>query len=384
VSFLKTRDILNPIIIFSIPFLIAIVLHSLSLSDFYISNYLINSFVAFLIPIFFAIGALMPLLVSSFSNLTLFELKKKHHKGYYTNVVLATILFVGVTVLEGNIYGFPIFSNSPTHAYTTYGFPVLHHLTSLAYFAIVLVILTVRVSIASKLFASFILILALLSFFPLLARMMLLNLFIVLLFSIYYFYSWSGRQVLFFGLIVVAAFLALFIYIGLFRASTDSFSLFNELAKINCDCLGPFSMVYLYLTISLQNTINLISEHEKLYFGLNTITSLLPLVSLSDLTSLDLNNYRASRGLTTFIFGTGLYLDFGVLSLVPIFFVGVISSLVYILFRQGRLFFTLVYLCGLVRSLIFGFFSDTLFTTSLVVTLIFSLIFSYRWKLSLK
>ena len=377
----KTKDILNPVIIFSTPFIFSLTLHSLQLSDFYVHNdtYL-PIIITYMIPVSLSFGLCTPLLFCSFSSNVKFNIVKCHHSGYGKKIWAAVILFFGTFLIEAFIFGLPLFSDSPTKAYGSYGLSFLHHLTTMAYVAIAFSILTLNLGKTSKINVLIVLLLALITFVPILARMQVLNLFIILLFANYYFYNWSAKRILFLSGVIIICFVGLFLYIGWLRAgATDAFDYFDRIAKINCDCLGPFSIIYLYSSVSLQNTINLVANNDSYSYGLFTILSMVPKLDPVTILNSDPSSFRASPGLTTFTYGSILFLDFGVFSLLFNTLTGIVISISYLQFRAGSLLYMIIYLCGLVRSLLFGFFSDTLYTTSLVVIVIFAITFSYRY-----
>ena len=354
--------------------MVSLWLHSLALSDFYVDNKIYGSVMVQFIPLCFASGAIVPILCNKFSAVNRFEFSNTRRSGYNINVAIATCVFFGTFIVEAILFGLPILSQTPTKSYMDYGLPFIHHLTTFGYFAIFLIILSVKLSNANKITALLVIILVLISYAPILARMQILNVFLITIFSGYYLFNWSNKRILIYAGVILSAFVALFIYIGLLRIGNSSgYEYFDKLSRINCDCLGPFGILYLYFSISVQNTINLINLNDNYYLGLYSVLNIIPKLDPIDLLNADITGFRASPGLTTFVFGSSLWLDFGLFSLFFIVAIGFFVGLVYCSFRRGMIFSAMFYICGLVKLLIFSFFSDSFFTTGLLISLLFAI-----------
>ncbi|MDC0174116.1 oligosaccharide repeat unit polymerase [Pseudomonadales bacterium] len=377
ISCLKTRDILNPIVLFLAPYSVAILLHFMSFSDFYIENSPISVAVVYCMPMFMSAGILLAILVNSnkLSAVRSSNWAKLHN--YDINFKVVFLLFVMVFLLESTIFGVPFFSASPTYAYMNYGLPVIHHLITLVYFVVIFMVALRLSNRIGSLKVIVVIILALVIFVLIFARMQALNVILTGLISYYYFYGLRPRKVMFYGLIIFVSCATAFTFLGNLRTGGIS-DHFVILGQINSEAIHPFAQLYIYLTISIQNFINLVSNIDSFKFGAYSLYSIVPLVNAGDVLQVNFSDYRASPGLTTFSLGSSFYVDFGVLSYLALALAGYLVGHFYVLFRSGSVFATLCYLGIFSRLLIYGFFYDGLFVTNSIILLGLAYFFSYR------
>jgi oligosaccharide repeat unit polymerase len=364
-----------------VPYTLGILLHSLGFSDFYNKNLIISVVIVYSMPLFLSVGILLALTVNGDRLTDSRVLNLDNLQNYSINFRVLFLIFTTVFLLETAIFGIPLFAGSPTLAYMNYGLPVIHHLITLIYFTIIFLVALKLSKKIGRLKFLFVFLAAITVFILILARMQLLNVILIALFSYYYFANLKTGKVVFYGSLVVIFFLTSFTFLGEIRTNAVS-DYFVTLGQINNEAIYPFAQIYIYLTISIQNFIQLVTDIEYFTLGAYTFLSMTPLVDPSDLLPINLSNFKSSPGLTTFAMGSSFYIDFGIFSYIILFLLGYLSGYFYVQFRLGNILATLCYLGILVRVLIYGFFYDGFFVTNTIILLFAAFFFSYRLKFS--
>lgn len=377
ISCFKTKDILNPIVLFLAPYSAAILLHFIGFSDYYLNNSPVSVAIVYCMPMFFSVGILIAIYSNPNKLNSTNALRRSGLESYHINFNVVFLLFVMVFLLETAIFGIPFFSGSPTLAYMNYGLPVIHHLITVIYFVIIFMLALKLSNRISSLKIIFVILLALVIFVLIFARMQAMNVILTALITYYYFYKVPYRKVIFYGLTILVCCGIAFSFLGNLRTGGIS-DYYVALGEINNESIYPFAQLYIYITISIQNFINLVSNFESFSFGAYSLFKIIPLVDAGETLQIHLSDYMASPGLTTFSLGSSLYVDLGVFSSIAFIFAGYLVGYFYTLFRGGNVFATLCYLGILSRLLIYGFFYDGLFVTNTIILLVLAYLFSYR------
>lgn len=373
-----SKDIFNPLMLFVLPILIAIVLHSLQLSDYYIHNDKTVMLSLYLIPIVFSLGYILFFIIrknTSF-NLEYNILQSKiNAERLHKAIILINTMAILVFLIESQIVTPALISNTPTYSYMHFGLPVLHHFVNLLLLSISLSVVNYKLFNKKKLFY-FTLLLTLLVFTFIMARMMIVLTLLIVFFTFYYFSKKNYIKFLMYSIIIILIFYYGFTFLGELRTLTSlNDDYFYDIANFN-DRNYPSSFVqlYIYLTVNIQNLYNLLVMNVNYYFGMYTFFNILPLLNPNNLFGINFIDFQVNEGLTTFMFGRLFILDFAYCFLFFIFLFGYFIAYLYYNFMKLKIFFIFFYLVVVIKGVIMAFFSDALFGSSFLINAIVILI----------
>jgi hypothetical protein len=275
-----------------------------------------------------------------------------------------------ITFVIESVFVFPPFlSKTPTRNYMNFGLPLIHHFVGLLTFNSVLTLLYLKITGKRKYF--FInLFFALVLYFLIMARLMILNVLVVSFITYFIVFSIKIRAFTIFKIVISCVILFYgFIILGDLRLGGIGEDYIYYMTKVNFNQVPPsLAFPYIYITVGIQNTINVIENYEQIYFGGLTVTNLLPLVKIEHLTnSTGLIEFQVQEGLTTFIMGTKDFLDFHLLSPIFSFIKGVIVSIIYIKAKTGRLSYLFFFLSFIFPLSLMSFFSDVMFNSTFTI-----------------
>lgn len=380
-SLYLTKDILNPVVIGTLPMLLAVFLHNLEWSDYYINNESSIIYIVYLIPIILSLGMLTSFLYlinnkKVLFNLSTYNLLININAKKISQLILG-ILFIILVVfaVESTVQTPPLFSHSPTSAYLNYGLPIIHHFITFIYIAIFLSVIY-QIKTGRKVYVFFTTFLAIGLFTILMTRMQILFIFIILFFSYYYIYRLPIRKILFYLVLLLIGFYFIFAILGSLRTSLiDSTDYYYRLAKFNQDNFDSmFVQFYLYITVNIQNLYLFISNYNNMSLGGYLIMDMFPLLKPQLLFNIDFANYRVQEGLTTFMFGKVFYIDFGYFFFFFIYIFGFLLGYFYSVMYKNIILFS-IYIVVIAKSILMLFFSDVFFSTNNLILIIFTISF---------
>lgn len=372
IASVESKDLFNPLVIFVLPIATEVFLFSLKLSSYYTNTDLITLIFIFLIPLSFSLGYLSyaamiptrskPATFLADNNISLRRLK--------FIIIIINLLALIVFFVESALVKPALISNSPTEAYMNFGLPVIHHFVNLLMLTLPLSVIYKRKTRKNFLFVfAFILSITIYTF--IMARLQIIIVIFISFLSHYYITGIRKKTWIAFILVSLLFVGFIFPVLGVIRTNIDSsgnMQYFFDLAGMNPNkySLG-FAQIYMYSTISLKNLINVIENFKGTYFGTYSFVNFIPLLKPEYLFDIKLNDYREQVGLTTFMFGKSLYIDFKYFMHIPIFILGSISAYIYKKSRDNQIFFMLIYIVVLSRVLLISFFSDSLVGSNVVI-----------------
>lgn len=363
---------LDPIVVIFVPLLIACYLYSLQLSSFYhfnLSDLLViySGYLALFIGYY-----LVSMSSSKFNKL------KSYYSRSITSIqclkLIKIISFLGILVfaVESFIVTPPLLSDTPTFNYMSFGLPVLHHFIGLlkinAFLSVILYRNTGRLK--HLVYPSLV---AIAIFVLIMARLMVIEYLIILIITNWQYTTKniSLKKVVY---LLLFGFLCwvFFVQLGNIRTGNLSRMYLEEITGVTSVVPDIFIFPYMYLTVGIQNMVNLINSVDSFGYGSVFLSDVIPLVNLEGIAGVDgLERFRVHKGLTTFIFGAGFYRDFGVFFLVPMFIVG--CGIKYFHLKVDKnLFYGVVYYCYIFPSIMLFFFTDSFVDTQLLIGMVFA------------
>lgn len=361
---------LNPIIVLLAPLLIACNLYLWQLSSFYHFN------LSDLVIVFSGyIALLIGYYLVSFSSLKSKKLRPSSFRsipGIQYLKLIKIISFLGVLVfaVESFIITPPLLSDTPTFNYMNFGLPVLHHFIGLlkinAFLSVMLYRNTGRLK--HLVYPGLV---AITIFVLIMARLMVIEYLIILIITNWHYTrkKISLKKVTFLLLFGFSCWV-FFVQLGNIRTGNLSRMYMEEITGIASDVPDVFIFPYMYLTVGIQNMVNLVNSVDNYGYGAVLMSDVLPLVNFEGIAGVEsLEKFRVHKGLTTFIFGAGFYRDFGVFFIVPMSLVGYWIKMFHLRVDKNS-FYRILYFCYIFPGIFLFFFTDSLINTQLLIGII--------------
>jgi oligosaccharide repeat unit polymerase len=376
--YVKDRDLFSPILAVIFPIIFSVGLYLMQWSSYYKFE---SISLVFLLLIFstFTVGFMTVRFARSSTTNVSYKINYDSLNANRLRKVIHFLLYSAILtfIIESIIVFPPLLSNTPTFNYMNFGLPIIHHFISLLKLNCVLTIIYFKITGKKKLL--FInLFVAILFYLLIMARLMIINFFLISFISYFIIFRIHIKKTTFIKILFVSFLLLLgFIFLGDLRLGNVGENYIYNISRVDFTKIpAPLALPYIYITVGIQNAINVIESYNSIYYGSITLTSLSPLININP----GLKAFQVTDGLTTFIFGTKAFLDFHYFAPIISFIEGVLIGFLYTKALQGKSMYVLFFLSFLFPACIMSFFSDTIFNSSFAIFLFSSFLIARYLK----
>jgi oligosaccharide repeat unit polymerase len=376
-SYYKSRDIFNPIGIFSVVWLSTIGLATFRLSHLQAKwggktwAVVLGGYLAFLI------GSYLAHYISKRKRVrTLFKSKVTQidSRRMEKFILVLFIICFGSYIIDVIGSGYiPILAHK-TSAYHYFGVHFIHYITVSIPLVNYLIIIYFLINKKIKLWMGILFIVAFLVLVSMMSRQNIIFLIIISIVTINYLYK---RFKLLYILYILPVVLILFGIMGNMRSNSSTYIF--QVGQINNHVHSSlFAWFYLYFAMSFENLRNYIENYHHLFYGAKTFFPVFAFTLTKKYIPTDFSQYLSNPYFTVSTMFYDFYLDFGYVGIIVFpLLIGLISMLIYQSLRKEKSLKTVIFHSFIIHNLIFSFFINFFSNTTWFFEIIVMILFNY-------
>jgi oligosaccharide repeat unit polymerase len=357
----KTKDVFNPVGIFSLIWIFTIGLSNFKLSAWQ-TNWSTKMWVVVsLVYLSFLLGYFLVRRMKigkETSFLSGEPSEEKFKKFIYILFIVCFIAYIADVAKSGFL---PIFAQE-MGAYKAFGIRFVHYFTvSLVLVNLLITLYYFKYKKISKMFI-LIYIISFLCTFTLLSRQLLILLVVTTVITVHYLFK--KIKITHLGLIMLVGFIG-FAILGNLRSNSANYII--EVGRMTGGVDSPiFTWLYLYLGYSYENLNYYINNFNDLFWGSISFFPVFAFTLTKGFIQTDLIKFLPYSDLTTGTMAYDFYLDFGIIGVIVLpLLIGGLSSFMYSKLKQNS-FFSVIFYAMIAHNLLFAFFINFFANTSWV------------------